>query len=29
LTSGSRVIGVTAISGQFRIWPDFSFQKKR
>ena len=20
---------MTAISGQFRIWPDFSFQKKR
>ena len=29
LTSGSRSIGVTAISDQFRIWSDFSFQKKR
>ena len=29
LTSGSRDIGATTISGQFRIWPDFSFQKKR
>ena len=29
VTSGSRGIGVTTISDQFRIWPDFSFQKKR